>query len=151
MHLLPSRSALDFPKINLWRGTEWDQTLDCNVSNLAWQFSRKLLPERGQILPVFDALQLQTLCKMTKPKETMKRPVYHGIGIVSSSSIPRATTEIYIANKGDYSKPGTIEKTLRTLETAVRMSRQIPPGGRPVDIIVREGLYFLNDTLTLFL
>lgn len=68
--------------------------------------------------------------------------------------LPVAATEIWVSPKGDNQNPGTKDKPLATVIMAVRKVRELrrlndPAAKEPIHIIVRGGLYQLQEPIIL--
>ena len=57
-----------------------------------------------------------------------------------------AAGEFHVASKGDDANPGTLAKPFATLPRAQQAARKLA-GREPVTVLVREGTYYLPETL----
>ena len=78
-------------------------------------------------------------------------PVTHDERDVSSlSSEDPMYLALYIdAENGSDSNPGTMKEPLKTVMQAVKLSRLRRQAGEFIDIVLRQGTYYLTDTITL--
>lgn len=73
-----------------------------------------------------------------------------GLG-VSAYGQTAGKTEVFVAPGGDDDNPGTAEKPLATLQGARDTVRRLKQRGltQPVDVVLREGTYYLTEPLVL--
>ena len=119
--------------------------LDCAIKELAWEFAKKLLPRQGTFQSAYDALQLEA-CKvsLSSGKQYKARPFLH------QPTLQADAVEVYVDVKsGDDSNPGTIDKPLKTLAQAVKLSRFKAVSEQQKIIYMRSGVYFLTETIEL--
>ena len=119
--------------------------IDCPLRELAWEYAKKLLPQRGQFRDAFDALELGTLCNMSLSAGTVFQPRPFLYNVEQKSD----TLALFVdSTNGDDSNPGTIDKPLKTLSKAVAVF-EFERDGRAGIIYLREGVYFLSSTIKL--
>jgi len=96
-----------------------DPMLDCAMRNLTWAYSKSLLPERGTLNEVFDALRLSIDCNMTRPVTT------HYIQSISSSLRVFAATYYVDALNGvdDDQRTGGKEDPFKSVSFSVARAR----------------------------
>ena len=124
-----------------------DPKLDCAIKELAWEYARKLQPQRGSFSSVYDALQLQN-CNATRREEKAWAGRSFSTGYAKTKAAS-ADLEVYADSaNGDDSNPGTIDRPVKTIQRAVELSRGVPPGTHKV-IYLRAGTFFLPDTIKL--
>jgi hypothetical protein len=116
-----------------------DPVFDCGIKKLAYEYAQAIQPWRGSLLSVFDALQLYTLCKIPRP------PALPGYYITFKETLPTAASYYVNYNAGSDTNPGTLQSPFKTLLKAVLVSRSTPGA----TIYMREGIHFLNETVTL--
>ncbi len=120
--------------------------VDCSIRELAWEYSRKLLPQRGSFPEAYDALQLGTLCNvsLSSGRTFPIKPFLHQAREASMNSV-----ELYVdSTHGNDNNPGTLEKPLKSLGMAVELYG-FEASGKPGIIYLRSGTYFLSSTITL--
>lgn len=129
--------------------------VDCRLRWLAWNYSRTLLPQRGQLPAVFDALRLGSQCNMTPPAREMARnpPAW--------TQVPRHAKErrqanppvltVYVdAARGNDGNNGSLTSPLRTIHAAVRMTRGPARSvGSAAEVVLRGGTYYVGSTVAL--
>ena len=120
-----------------------DPALDCAIRELAWDFAKKLLPQRGEFKSAYDALRLNNCGVSVASGRRYERNAFRYQPQVSSDA-----TEIYVATNGDDSKPGTLNEPVQSLQKAVELYRR-QKGISGGVIYVREGTYYLTETLQL--
>lgn len=127
-----------------------DPTVDCAVKELAWEFARKLQPQRGNFTEVYDALQLLN-CNTSLNQPTPK-PFRNLFSTRNPQRIMESQDTITFfvdVSKGNDSNPGSIDKPVKTMKQAVLMWRRQKSPGSSGHIYVREGIYFFKETLQL--
>jgi hypothetical protein len=119
--------------------------LDCELKRLAVSFAQRLLPDRGDLQTLHDALQLQSLCGDERPADGPNRVELvqrardagrlssHSAGVVIVD--PRANA-------------GVSQNTVPTVAAALVLTRILGPGQRRV-IQLRDGVHYLNETVIL--
>ena len=127
-----------------------DPSLDCAVKNLALEFARYLIPERGQFQEAYDALQLQNCHAFLPPSARVSRKrafsQHHGR---RPPTQPQGV-EIYVdASKGNDNNRGTVDQPVQTVARAVMLSRSQARSPLGTKIILREGTYFLDAVVDL--
>ena len=122
-----------------------DPKLDCAIKELAWEFAKKLLPQQGAFQSAYDALQLEACnVSLSLGKRYEPRPFLH------QPTLQADAVEVYVdVNGGDDSNPGTIDKPLKTLAQAVKLSRFKAVPEQQKIIYMRSGVYFLTETISL--
>ena len=119
--------------------------IDCPIRELAWEYARKLLPQRGQFMEVYDALQLGPLCNISLSSGKIFRQKPFLYQVERSSAV----FQLFVDSKnGDDSNPGTLDKPLKTLGKAVKVFKY-EEADHPGFIYLREGVYFLSSTIAL--
>ena len=122
-----------------------DPKLDCAIKELAWEFAKKLLPRQGTFQSAYDALQLEACnVSLSSGKQYKARPFLH------QPTLQADAVEVYVDVKsGDDSNPGTIDKPLKTLAQAVKLSRFKAVSEQQKIIYMRSGVYFLTEAIEL--
>ena len=120
--------------------------LDCDLKRLAVEFARKLLPERGALHTMHDALQLQTLCQDERPTGDDPNPHELLQRGRAAGRLPEATADAVIVDPR--ATTSASQRTVPTLADALAMTRRLGPGQRRA-IQLREGVHYLNYTMTL--
>ena len=125
--------------------TNVDPLLDCAIKELAWNYSKKLLPERGNLLSVFDALQLETKCNITRPQIKVKARRSTPISIDSSSQV------VFVhPTKGLDENDGRETTPVASLLAARNLCRQRRGSTEHIcTIFLMEGVHELKETLIL--
>ena len=119
--------------------------IDCPLRELAWEYAKKLLPQRGQFKEAFDALELGTLCNVSLSAGAVFRPE----PFIYQVEMKSGSFELFVdSTDGNDSNPGSIDKPLRTLSKAVEVF-EYERNGRPGVIYLRKGMYFLSSTIKL--
>ena len=120
-----------------------DPSLDCELRNLAYQYSQKLLPQYGSLKAVYDALQLHN-CDINHSSGKLYEPrqfLYQ--------SYKEGTVEIYVdAVNGNDDNAGDISHPLQSLEKAIELFRSQVVRS-PTTIYLRKGTYYLEHTVML--
>ena len=119
--------------------------IDCPLRELAWEYAKKLLSQRGQFKDAFDALELGTLCNMSLSAGAVLQPRPF---LYKAEQKSDALALFVDSTSGDDSNPGTIDKPLKTLSKAVAVF-EYERGDRAGIIYLREGMYFLSSTIEL--
>ena len=108
-----------------------DPDLDCAMRNLTWAYSQSLLPERGSLNEVFDALRLSVDCNMTRPPSS--------ISSFSSNPSARAFAASYYADAAngvdDDQRSGGESDPFKTVGFAVARARV---GAQPAQIFLQN-------------
>ena len=122
-----------------------DSNTDCAIRRLAWDFAKKLLPQRGDFKSAYDALQLSACgVSLEGGRRYEQRPFRY------QAKRSSGAMEVYVsATDGDDTNAGTLNEPVQTMQRAVEIyrSREISvPGGV---IYVRGGTYYLTETLNL--
>ena len=124
--------------------TNIDPSLDCDLRNVAWEYAKKLLPQYGTFQAVYDALQLQNCNTSLSDGELYLFKGYH-----YGSDFSEDGFEIFVdAKNGNDTNNGDITHPLKSIKAAIELSR-IQKGDASVTIYLREGTYFLLDTVEL--
>lgn len=123
--------------------------LDCAIKELAWNYSKKLLPKRGNFLSVFDALQLQTNCNITRPELNVKT-----IDVKTRRSAPfidRSSSAVFVhPSKGLDENNGREERPVASLVAARNLCRQYRKlKNDHCTVYLMEGVHELKETLHL--
>ena len=119
--------------------------IDCPLRELAWEYAKFLLPQRGRFQEAFDALELGTLCNVSLSAGAVYQPRSLSYRVDEKSN----AFELFVDSKrGDDRNPGTIDKPLKTLHKAVEVF-EYERDNRPGIIYLREGIYFLLSTIQL--
>ena len=122
-----------------------DPKLDCALKELAWDFAKKLLPRQGEFKSAYDALQLEACnVSLSSGKQYEPRPFLY------QPTLQADAIEIYVdVSHGDDNNTGTIDKPLKTLAQAVKLSRFKSVKDQQKIIYMRSGVYYLTETITL--
>lgn len=121
-----------------------DTRLDCAISELAWDFAKKLLPQRGDFKSAYDVLR-SSACpgvSLVAGRRYKPQPFRYQPKVRSN-----VTVEIYVATNGSDINPGTLKHPVQKLHKAVKIYRENGTSGWV--IYVREGTYYLTETLDL--
>ena len=108
----------------------------CAVRELAYERAMAVQPHRGELVELFDALELHTLCGVQRPSaQTAAAPPAPG-----SSSGGGQTLHVDPVAGDD-----AIGAPFRTVGAAVREARR-----RQIkSLVLADGIHFLNETLNL--
>ncbi|KAK8812318.1 hypothetical protein WA158_007552 [Blastocystis sp. Blastoise] len=142
--LIQARSLMDPIFVNgkfhdLISPLDVNTTVDCTVRTDAYAYAKKLLPERGELLSVYRALQLDT-CGVPVPAEDA--PI-----LVPEDKLKPEGYTLYVDQKvGKDSYDGSFEQPFATIQAAVYKSRTVQ--GKKV-IFIREGEYVFEEKLVL--
>lgn len=126
--------------------------LSCPMRKLAMSYAKRILGRRTGLEDVYDALAMNE-CNTTRPVPR-RRPVERaGFQRMRTSG----TVFFVSADGGDDSNPGSEDKPFRTLhgaQAAIRRLKRPECTGQTaaenmVEVCVRKGVYFLEDTLEL--
>ncbi len=110
---------------------------DCAIREAAWEYGKKIQPQRGEFKSLYDALQLGA-CGITAPLlEDSWRP--------SIKPLPEGQTVIYVDPKAPAGAAAAMD-TYATVSAAVAASRTMP---KPLTIALREGSHFLDGAVEL--
>ena len=122
-----------------------DPKLDCAIKELAWDFAKKLLPQQGEFMSAYDALQLEACnISLSSGRQYQPRPFLH------QPTLKADAIEIYVdVSHGDDNNTGTIDKPLKTLAQAVKLSRFKAVKDQQKVIYMRSGVYYLMETIDL--
>ena len=129
-------------------GNKVDIVLDCAIKELAWNYSKKLLPARGNLLPVFDALELETKCNITRPTKVddVSRQPYPTAYDTTSFIVFVHPTKGLDRNQGSERKP--VSSLLRARDLCRERRRQREEQVK-CTVFLMEGVHELNETLHL--
>ena len=130
-----------------------DPTVDCAIRELAWDFAKKLLPQRGDFKLAHDALLLSDCnVSLSDGRQYQQQPFRYQPVILK----PPDTIEIFVsATNGDDTKSGVlINDPVKTLSKAIDIYRERKDmtESESADsgvIYIREGTYYLNETIVL--
>ena len=122
-----------------------DPKLDCAIKELAWDFAKKLLPQQGEFKSAYDALELEACnISLSSGRQYQPRPFLH------QPTLRADAIEIYVdVSHGDDNNTGTIDKPLKTLAQAVKLSRFKAVKDQQKVIYMRSGVYYLMETVNL--
>ena len=122
-----------------------DPAFDCDARLLAYNVSRSLQSSRGNLLSVWDALQLSTVCKQKPPQDDRPEKENEGAFQQAPNDLP---TFFVDGTNGNDDNPGTLALPFQTIDRAVLATRAIGTDIQRV-IYLRAGVYYLTDTLRL--
>ena len=115
---------------------------ECEFRKLTYEYALKQTPKRVPLLPVFDALELETMCGEKRPVPAEKEywPQTYPV---------RKEDRLFFVDPGHGrdSNSGAIGSPLKSLAKAVEASRQ--PGNSTTTIVLRAGQHYLEDTIAL--
>lgn len=113
-------------------------TTECSIRLLAYEYALQQLPQRAPLLSVFDGLELDSFCNVTRPEPVPLPP--------PSFPLPPSGQGVYVDYlDGSDDNAGTKLKPLRTVGKAVQMTRQTTAH----TIVLREGTHFLTESVLL--
>ena len=120
-----------------------DPKRDCALKELVWDFAKKLLPRQGEFKSAYDALQLEACnVSLSSGKQYEPRPFLY------QPTLQADAIEIYVdVSHGDDNNTGTIDKPLKTLAQAVKLSRFKAVKDQQKIIYMRSGVYYLTETI----
>ena len=119
-----------------------DPKLDCAIKQLAWEYAKKLLPQRGDFVSAYDALQLAA-CNIsrTSSQHNKSQPFFKSVA---------DTVTVYVdGSKGSDSNPGTLGEPVKTVAQGVRLCSLRSVAGQQGIVYLRAGTYFLWETINL--
>ena len=93
-----------------------DVNVDCHIKMAAYDFAKKIQPERGEHRAVFDALQLQQ-CNMERPGED--KPLE-----IPDIEDPGFSVFVDI-HQGDDQNSGSIRDPVKTIERGIALTRGV--------------------------
>ena len=74
----------------------------------------------------------------------------NGAGQVGSNPfLIRDGQDIYVSPYGDDKADGSFDAPVKTLEKALQMAEKLSNYNKPVDIYLREGVYYISDTINM--
>jgi hypothetical protein len=118
-------------------------SFDCAIRSAAWQYGKKLLPERGQFSTLFDALQLGACPGLSRPAE---RDTWSQ----RDDPLPTDQPVLFVSTA---TATGTVaesqQHTYKTVHEAVEASRRLRARGAPATIALRQGVHYVGETLQL--
>ena len=102
-----------------------DPTLNCAISELAWEFAKKFLPQRGDFKSAYDALRLSACdVPLTSERRYEPRPFRHQ---------PKLSSDVASGNlNGNDANVGTLSDPVQTLHRAVEIYRENRAGASGV-------------------
>uniref|UniRef100_A0A7S2S791 Right handed beta helix domain-containing protein n=1 Tax=Mucochytrium quahogii TaxID=96639 RepID=A0A7S2S791_9STRA len=114
--------------------------LECKIRKLALEYAKKIQPEWGPHVQVFDALEL-IKCNETRPTG--------GYGRTKQWRAEPRDVEFFVDTRGDDVAHSGISAhaPFQSLFRAVQEARKCPTGNKR--IILRKGTHFLNQTIVL--
>ena len=113
--------------------------VDCAVRKLAWQYGKRLLPDRGEFKSLFEAMQLQFCNESTPtgPGDTYTPP---------KLPTPTTGTHVYVSTDGhDDQGDGSATNPFATLSRAVDAAA----GVKNTTVLLRGGAYHLSAPIKL--
>ena len=114
-----------------------DVNVDCHIKMAAYDFAKKIQPERGEHRAVFDALQLQQ-CNMERPGEDKPLEI---------PDIEDPGFSVFVdVHQGDDQNSGSIRDPVKTIEKGIALTRGVE--GKKT-VFLREGEYYLSKPLLL--
>ena len=117
-------------------------SLDCDLRTLAWSYAKKLLPQYGTFQAVYDALQLQNCNVSLKSGKVYGPHPFH-------YNSYRDGVEIFVdAENGDDNNNGDMSHPVKSVEKALALFRSQTVKS-PTSIYLRNGTYYLQDTIVL--
>lgn len=160
--LLPISGLLqDADHRNLVGPFDLDMDVDCAMRNLTWAYARHLLPSRGPLLDVFDALRLLIDCNFTRPADTPeippRAPFYavpsprgggSGARSVLRAAPPPVGALFVDAARGSDDGSGTEGAPFATVARALSATRARRAHGGAA-IVLRGGVHHLRSPLVL--
>ncbi len=121
--------------------------VDCSIRKLAWEYSKKLLPQRGSFSEAYDALQLGSLCNvsLSTGKTFPPKPFLYQVKKPSGAG----SVALFVDSvNGNDNNPGTLGKPLKSLGKAVEVY-ELEDTGKAGFIYLRGGTYYLSSTIQL--
>jgi len=109
--------------------------IDCTVRELAWEFGKKKLPERGDFGLLYDALQLHACPDVARPRAS-------GAWAAPSLAVADGPT-YYVATDGDDAGKGTKADPVASIQRGLELAK----GQGNATILVRGGTYELESTI----
>ena len=122
--------------------------LDCQLRAVVYNRSRLLLPARGRLLDVWDALRLTTDCGMVPPPAGVASQPPAGDAPSPAEAALRAASAVFFADAvhGSDGNDGSAAAPFATVLRALRASRSVPP---PTTVVLRDGTFYVPEALVL--
>ena len=144
-------SAVDSVNLRQMRAQAAAASLDCQAWQLQYEFSTRLLPDRGVLRDVFDALALDTKCGVSPPGPVESTVYVKPLAMAELAFTCTVGPYFVDAVQGNDSNAGSRESPFQSVLRAVRASREgrSAPGVGVPCIVLRGGVHFLNATVVL--
>lgn len=124
-----------------------DPVLDCSIRKLALDFAQYLLPNINETtLLVSDALRLDIDCNTSVTKNVNYQSSNNLKSSISKIKVTPAAIYYIDPVNGNDNAAGTEINPFKSIDRGLRASRG---GPTPAQIVLRQGTYYLNDTITL--
>ena len=115
---------------------------ECEFRKLTYQHALKQSPKRAPLLPIFDALELATMCgqKRPAPRDTPYWPQAYDV---------RKGDRVFFVDgeTGEDTNSGSFAHPFASVAKAVETSRE--PSNKTSTIILRAGQHYLKETIVL--
>ena len=115
--------------------------LECGYRKLAYAQALKLQPWRGAQRATWDALELGTMCGETPPPDNER------VALPPASAVAPLRSVYVDAERGSDAASGEVDTPFRGVHRALAALRA--SGGKKDAIVLKDGIHYLNQTLTL--
>ena len=115
--------------------------LECGYRKLAYAQALKLQPWRGAQRATWDALELGTMCGETPPPDNER------VALPPAEAVAPLRSVYVDAERGSDAASGEVDSPFRGVHRALAALRA--SGGKKDAIVLKDGIHYLNQTLTL--
>jgi hypothetical protein len=114
---------------------------ECEFRKLTYEAAKRLRPDRGESLDVFDALELFNMCGVERPTSntTFASPRFE--------FEPSVSVVVDPTNGNDLTGIGSVESPVKSIYRGIRTLRR-SRGDKSV-LALRKGVHFINETIML--
>ena len=137
-----------------------DKELECSVRLLAYQYALDIQPHRGPSQPAtYDALFIDQYCNGTDNKRNIDQLAKYKADLIKYDRFNTdqrtlvddvSTYSVYVdPNSGNDANDGSLQSPFGSLQRALESTRSQSSNELNKQIIIRKGILFLNETITL--
>merc|ERR1719474_2566897 len=150
--------VLDQPEYIPTSGPQPDDDLECSIRLLAYQYALDIQPHRGPTQPLtYDALQIDHYCNGSTQNSDQYTRYRSDLKTQSEFNPDQRTLvdddsvfTVYVDPvHGDDSNDGSSRSPFGSIQRALESTRSKSSNELNKQIIIREGILFLNETITL--